>query len=281
VTLETTKQRSEYVTLAIDVAREAGARLRELFGRLQDYELKTGHQDLVTDADREAEALILARLRAAYPEHEILSEESDFQSQARKSEAQSSLQASQGPAAERFRWVVDPLDGTTNFAHGVPFFAVSIALEEQNEPIVGVIYDPMHEELFAAVRGEGAWLNGQPICVSDVDELKRSLLATGFPTRSPLRERNLDYMGRFLPLAQSLRRFGSAALGLAYVACGRLEGYWELTLHRWDLAAGILLVEEAGGRVSRPDGQPVGPSDREVVASNGRIHEAMLRVFSE
>ncbi len=281
MTLETTKQRSEYVTLAIDVAREAGARLRELFGHLQGYELKTGHQDLVTDADREAEALILARLQEAYPEHEILSEESAFQSQARKSEAQSSLQASQGPTAAGFRWVVDPLDGTTNFAHGVPFFAVSIALEERNEPIVGVIYDPIHEELFAAVRGEGARLNGQPIRVSDVDELKRSLLATGFPTRSPLRERNLDYMGRFLPLAQSLRRFGSAALGLAYVACGRLEGYWELTLHRWDLAAGILLVEEAGGRVSRPDGRPVGPSDREVVASNGRVHGAMLRVLSE
>ncbi len=257
---------------AVEAAREAGALLRERFGRVAGYELKTGHQDLVTSADAEAEAVIVQRLKRAFPEHAILSEEMAFAARQRGEPL---------PPPEGFRWAVDPLDGTTNFAHGVPFFAVSIALERDGEPLVAAIYEPLRDELFTAVRGEGAALNGRPLRVSGVAELRRALLGTGFPTRSPLRERNLEYMARFLPKAQSLRRFGAAALGFAYVACGRLEAYWELTLNRWDCAAGVLLVEEAGGRVSRLDGGPVGPDDREIVASNGHLHDALLDVFAK
>ena len=253
------RQRSRFLDTAVEAARQAGARLVELFGRLQGYDLKTSHHDLVTEGDRAAEQLICAMIRDAFPEHGILSEESP--------------PVRTGAPA---RWVIDPLDGTTNYAHGLPFFCVSIALEVNSKLVVGVIYDPLREELFTAVVGEGARLNGQPIRVSAVRELKESLLTAGFPHKETLRERNLAIVRTFLPAAQSVRRLGSAALALAYVACGRLEGYWDLDLKPWDLAAGALLVGEAGGSVSAPTGEDFSIENPELVASNGQVHRAML-----
>lgn len=245
----------------MEAARKAGEVLRECFGSV-DYRLKSSHHDLVTEADRLAEERILELIRSTYPDHGLLSEESP-------------PQLSNSP----YRWVIDPLDGTTNFAHAIPFFAVSIALEENYKPILGVVYDPLRDELFSAVAGEGARLNGRPIGVSRAGSLEESLLATGFPYKPELFERNLRYFRALLPKAQSLRRFGSAALCLAYVAAGRLEGYWDLDLHPWDLAAGRLLVAEAGGRVSDIDGEELQPDCRDLLASNGLIHPEVLEVL--
>lgn len=261
MTLEA-QPRSEFLTVAVEAAREAGAFLKERFGTVERYDLKTSHHDLVTEADRTAERIILERIGKAYPEHGILSEESPPQR-----------------AEAPYRWVIDPLDGTTNYAHGIPFFGVSIALEERGEVLVGVIYDPLRDELYTALKGEGAKRNGQSLSVSRIDDLKKSLLATGFPLRSRLQERNLQILRAFLPRAQSVRRFGSAALCLAYVACGKLEAYWDLSLHRWDLAAGYLLVQEAGGVCTDLEGGEVGPEGRELLASNGRVHEQLLEVM--
>ncbi len=256
------QQKSGFLKLAIEVAQEAGKLLCQHLKQGISYELKSSHHDLVTEVDRLAEQAILSKIRQAHPEHGILSEESPPLG-----------------ADSPYRWVIDPLDGTTNYAHGIPFFGVSIALEGNDQPLVGVIYDPWHEELFTAAVGEGAHLNGRSIRVSSARTLRESLLATGAAYRSPLRERNLDYYRRFFPKAQGLRRLGSAALCLAYVAAGRLDGYWDLYLHRWDMAAGYLLVKEAGGRVSDPFGQEIRPEGRALVASNGLIHEEMLEVF--
>ena len=258
------KPRSEFLTVAVEAAREAGSFLKERFGTIERYDLKTSHHDLVTEADRTAERIILERIGKAYPEHGILSEESP-------------PQRIEAP----YRWVIDPLDGTTNYAHGIPFFGVSIALEERGEVLVGVIYDPLRDELYTAIRGEGAERNEKPLSVSRISDLKQSLLATGFPLRSRLKERNLQILRAFLPRAQSVRRFGSAALCLAYVACGKLEGYWDLSLHRWDMAAGYLLVQEAGGACTDLRGGEVGPEGRELLASNGYIHEQLLDVMKE
>lgn len=257
-------QRSRFLEVAVEAARRAGARLVELFGHLQGYDLKTSHHDLVTEGDHVAEELICTMIRGAYPEHGILTEESP--------------PVQEGASA---RWVIDPLDGTTNYAHGIPFFCVSIALEMQGELAVGVVYDPLRDELFSAVAGEGAQLNGRPICVSEARFLRESLLAAGFPHREALRERNLAIVRAFLPAAQSVRRLGSAALCLAYVACGRLEGYWDLDLKPWDLAAGALLVREAGGCVSAPTGADFSIENPELVASNGHVHRAMLAAMQE
>ena len=256
--------RSDFLTVAVEAAREAGSFLKERFGTIDRYDLKTSHHDLVTEADRTAERIILERIGKAYPDHGILSEESP----PRRTDAP-------------YRWVIDPLDGTTNYAHGIPFFGVSIALEERGEVLVGVVYDPLRDELYAAIRGEGAERNGKPLAVSRIADLKGSLLATGFPLRPRLKERNLQILRAFLPRAQSVRRFGSAALCLAYVACGKLEAYWDLSLHRWDMAAGYLLVQEAGGACTDLQGGEVGPEGRELLASNGYIHEQLLDVMKE
>ena len=246
------------------IARAAGLLLREGWGHAGRVEYK-GQVDLVTDYDRRAEALITDALQNEYPDHHIYAEE----------------QGNVGLASSPYTWLVDPLDGTTNFAHGFPVFAVSIGLVHRGERLVGVIYDPIRDELFAAGAGCGAHLNQSPIHVSQTDRLERALLATGFSyDREWAADHNLPYLDSFLRQSQGIRRAGSAALDLAYVASARLDGHWEMRLHPWDVTAGILLVTEAGGRVTDFAGShEFDHSGLEIVASNGRIHDAMLQIL--
>jgi myo-inositol-1(or 4)-monophosphatase len=253
---------SPQLTVAVDAARAAGLVLRDHFGRPQQIEHK-GEIDLVTALDRRAESLVVERLRAAFPDHAILAEE-----------------GSGGGASARDRWLVDPLDGTTNYAHGYPFFAVSIAYEHAGRIVVGVIYDPLQDELFVAEAGGGAWLNGRPLRVSGTVRLVDSLLITGFPYDRALFPAALRLWDAFMGRAQALRRAGAAALDLAYVAAGRGDGFWERPLQPWDMAAGVLLVEEAGGQVSDYRGGPADIYSGEIVASNGAIHDQMLAVIA-
>jgi len=213
--------------------------------------------------DREAERLIVDRLRAAFPDHTIITEEGeDF------------------TTSSPYRWFIDPLDGTTNYAHGYPVFSVSIALEVDGEVNLGIVYAPYLNELFMAERGKGATLNEKPIHVSRTDKLNASLLATGFPYDiRHSKENNLNHFCNFALKAQAIRRGGSAALDLCYVACGRFDGYWELKLKPWDVAAGVLIVKEAGGCVTDLEGGRFDILSGDVVASNGRIHEEMLEVL--
>jgi myo-inositol-1(or 4)-monophosphatase len=255
------------LNFAIQTARDAGRILAERFGRAVEITHK-GDIDIVTEADVASERLIVERIRSYYPRHAILAEESGDT-------------LAIGDQQSEWRWVIDPLDGTTNYAHGYPCFCVSIALEHEGVIKVGVIYDPTRDELFAAERGEGATLNGRGIRVSDVDDLNRAMLCTGFPY--DVRERNdfARHFSNFIMHAQAVRRDGSAALDLAYVACGRFDGFWEEGLNPWDVAAGVLLIEEAGGRVSRYDGSPFDIYTPPILTSNGLVHEAMMRVLKQ
>ncbi len=254
------------LAVAIAIAREAGALVRQGFGKVQRLEFK-GAVNPVTETDTAAEALILSRLRAAFPEHAILGEETG-----------GSPWNVPGPI-----WLVDPLDGTNNFAHGFPHFAVSLGLMVGGELQVGVVYDPLRDELFAAQRGAGATLNGTSIRVSATARLTDAFLATGFGyNRRVAADNNTRMLDCFLRRSQGVRRAGSAALDMAYVACGRFDGYWESYLSPWDLAAGVLLVQEAGGRASDYGGGTAYLfSGREVLVSNGLIHAEMLRVLRE
>jgi myo-inositol-1(or 4)-monophosphatase len=253
---------NEYLQVAIDAAREAGAMLRETFDQPKNISYK-GEVDLVTESDRRAEALILAKLHEHFPDHDVVAEEGTGSS-----------------AGSRYCWHVDPLDGTTNFAHGYPCFAASIGLVENGEPIVGVVFDPIANELFTAARGEGACLNGKPIHVSPIDTLSRSLVATGFPTHQRKNSANMDYYWEFTLRTHGVRRDGSAALDLCSVAAGRFEAFWEFRLNSWDTAAGILLVREAGGKVTDLAGQPYCPGGEFMVASNGLVHEETRQVIA-
>jgi myo-inositol-1(or 4)-monophosphatase len=251
-----------FLSLASDAAREAGRLLRENVDKRGEVMFK-GAVDLVTHFDRESQDMIFRRLSSEFPDHGFLAEEGLTQT-----------------GSAPFRWIFDPLDGTTNFAHTFPVFCVSIALEERGAVVLGVVYDPMREELFTAVRGEGACLNGTPIRVSGISELGRALLATGFPydVRTS-RVNNVTEFSRFVVRAQAIRRCGSAALDLCYVACGRFDGFWELKLKPWDVAAGAIIIEEAGGRVTDFDGRPFDPFSQKALASNGHIHEEMRQVL--
>jgi myo-inositol-1(or 4)-monophosphatase len=264
----------QWVPQASAIAREAGQRLREFFAQGVETEYK-GEADLVTVADRTSEKLIRERLAATFPEHGIYGEE-----------------GTRERLGSRFRWYVDPLDGTTNFAHGFPQFCISLGLEDRQprgEAVLGpdedgtlvaaVLYDPMRDELFAAERGRGARLNGKPMHVSHTPELSESLIATGFPSRKRHQNPNIHFYQEFTLRSHGVRRAGSAALDLAYVAAGRLDGYWEFNLNPWDTAAGILLVEEAGGLTSGFSGQPFQLDSREILASNGPIHAELLGLF--
>ncbi len=248
---------------AIQTARDAGRILAERFGRASLAVMHKGEIDLVTEADLAAESLIVERIRSHYPRHSILAEE------AGDSEQQS-----------EFKWIVDPLDGTTNYAHGYPCFCVSVALEHDGEIVLGVVYDPVRDELFAAERGEGAALNGRRIRVSDASDLNRALVCTGFPYDVRDRGDFARHFRNFIMHSQGVRRDGSAALDLAYVAAGRFDGFWEEGLNPWDVAAGKFLVEEAGGRVSRYDGSRFSIYRAPILASNGLVHEAMMRVLA-
>ena len=245
------------------IAREAGALLMHYFHQHLKIEYK-GDADLVTAADRAAEVLIRDRIREQWPTHDVLGEEQGLNDQ-----------------GSEYRWYVDPLDGTTNFAHGYPVFCVSIAVEQQGQRIAAVIYDPTRDELFSAEAGRGAQLNGEAIHVSKVAALKESLLGTGFPSHKRHKNPNIYFYHQITLHTHGVRRAGSAALDLCNVACGRYDGFWEFNLNPWDTAAGVLMVEEAGGKVTRFDGSPFELNSRETVASNGLIHEAVLREFAD
>lgn len=255
---------SEVLEIARRLAREAGALQKERYETELEVDTKSSAVDLVTEVDRACEALIVDTLGRERPGDAILAEEGGGHD-------------SEGAA---WRWIVDPLDGTTNFAHGYPRFCVSIGVEHEGRREVGVVFDPLLEELYHATQGNGAYRNDRPIRVSSERELARGLVATGFAyDRRAADDNNLEYFAAFLRSARALRRDGSAALDLCYVAAGRLEGFWELKLHAWDVAAGALIVEEAGGRVSDLRGGPMPRSGAEVVASNGHVHAGMLDVF--
>jgi myo-inositol-1(or 4)-monophosphatase len=253
----------DYARHAVQIARDAGQILRDRFGQPHDVRFKSTI-DLVTEADQAAEDLIADRLRALCPEHDLLCEEG-------------SVGLSVGAS---YRWVVDPLDGTTNFAHGLPTFAVSIALEDAGVPVVGVVYDPMRDELFLARQGAGATLNGSPIRVSAVDRMIASILVTGFSYDFERRAQQAEVWRDFLTRVQAIRQTGSAALNLCYIAAGRLEGYWERGISPWDVAAGAVIVTEAGGMVTDMRGGTFHSDDREILASNGRLHLDLLDIIT-
>ena len=260
-----------WIPRAAEIAREAGARLREFLDQGVETEYK-GDVDLVTVADRTVEKLIRARLAEAWPDHGIYGEEGTREGLERQ-----------------FRWYVDPLDGTTNFAHGLPQFCVSMGLEqrtfraegEDGKLVAGVIYDPMRDELFFAEFGRGAYLNGKRLHVSRIPDLAESLVATGFPSRKRHASPNIHFYHEFTLRSHGVRRLGSAALDLAYVACGRYEAFWEFNLNPWDTAAGILLLEEAGGKVTDFTGGPFRLDSREVLVANGLIHAALVALFAD
>lgn len=248
---------------AVDVARKAGALLKEKFNQKHEIQYK-GDINIVTEADKMSEDLIIEAISRNFPDHGILSEES--------------------PAitgSGKMRWIIDPLDGTTNYSHGYPVFCVSIALEDEGITVLGVIYDPMREDMFVAIRGEGAYLNDKKLKVSSVRDISRSLLATGFPYDiRESKDNNLDYFNSMAIRVQAIRRAGSAALDLAYLAAGRFDGFWELKLKPWDTAAGCLLVTEAGGVISDIAGKKWFLQSPSLLASNGLIHEQMIKVLS-
>jgi myo-inositol-1(or 4)-monophosphatase len=253
---------------ATNIAREAGAILRQGWGQPGQINHK-GHVDLITDYDTRSEAFIVSALGRAFPTHAIYAEERGAVDAANTSP---------------YQWMIDPLDGTTNFAHGFPVFAVSLALlhhaPDASYPLVGIVYDPIRDECYSAARGQGAALNGQPIHVSAAPSLDVALLATGFPyDRRARPDNNTGHFAHLIRHCQGIRRAGAAALDLAYVACGRLDAFWELRLNSWDVAAGALLVQEAGGRVSDFAGGAGYLSGEQIVASNGPIHEEILAVL--
>ena len=261
-----------WVPAATAIAREAGARLREFYSQGVVTEYK-GDVDLVTVADQTAEKLIRERLSEVFPEHGIFGEE-----------------GTRDRLDGEFRWYVDPLDGTTNFAHGFPQFCVSMGLEQRSKGlapsedgtmVAAVIYDPLRDELFAAERGRGARLNGRPMHVSKTPELAEALVATGFPSRKRNESPNIHFYHEFSLRSHGVRRAGSAALDLAYVAAGRLDAFWEFNINPWDTAAGYLLVEEAGGKMTGFSGKPFRLNSREILASNGLIHAELVGLFAD
>jgi myo-inositol-1(or 4)-monophosphatase len=253
----------ERLTLAKNLALESGALLREGVGRVTEVEHK-GEIDLITEFDLRSEKMLIDGIKQTYPNDAILAEED-------------------GPIGEgEYRWLVDPLDGTTNFAHGIPVFSVSISYSYGNQPLLGVVYDPMREELFSASKGEGAWLNERRLYVSSTTSLNESLLVTGFSYDiRTIPDNNLDHFAAFALRTQGVRRMGSAAMDLAYVAAGRFDGYWEMRLRPWDWGAGILLVVEAGGHVTRTNRETdIFTEPSSILASNGHLHEEMLAVLN-
>lgn len=253
-----------FADVAVSLALDAGAILRERFGQEHDIRYKSP-LDLVTEADQASEDLVAGRLRALFPDHDLLGEEGSRTDN----------------TGARYRWVVDPLDGTTNFAHGFPHFAVSIALEEAGQSVVGVVYDPIKRELFRAIKGGGATFNSEPIRVSAAPTVSASVLSSGFAHEEGMRRRQGPGWLAVLERVRGLRQTGSAALNLCYVAAGRMEGYWERGIHPWDVAAGALLVSEAGGQVSNRAGGAFLASERVVVATNGRIHTELIALLAE
>ena len=262
----------EFAGVAEGIARQAGALLREFYAKGVATEYK-GDVDLVTEADRASEKLIVAELKKAFPAHGVYGEEG----------TRSGLES-------EYRWYVDPLDGTTNFAHGFPAFCVILGLERRakglaadadGEMVAGVIYDPLRDEMFSAERGKGAWLNGRQVHVSKIATVQESLTATGFPSQKRHSSPNIHLYQEMTLRSHGVRRAGSAGLDLAYVACGRLDGFWEFNLNPWDTSAGVLMVVEAGGSVTHFDGGKFTLDSREVLATNGLIKDEMVHLFTE
>lgn len=247
----------------MDIAREAGGLLAQFFERRVAFELK-GDFDLVTEADRASERLVVERLRSYFPSHGIVAEEGG---------------GHESPS--EYRWYVDPLDGTTNFAHGYPIYNVTLALERGDEVVCGVVYDPSRDEVFTAELGSGAFLNNRRIHVSKTRSLADSLLSTGFPSRKRHLNVNIHFYHQLAMLTHGVRRGGAAAIDLAYVACGRLDGFWEFKLNPWDMAAGSLMVREAGGKISDMRGGPLSLRGPHLVADNGHFHAELIGLFDE
>ncbi|OGQ53131.1 MAG: inositol monophosphatase [Deltaproteobacteria bacterium RIFCSPLOWO2_02_FULL_53_8] len=249
---------------AVSAALKAGRLLKDNFGGVRSIEYK-GAVDLVTEMDRASEDVILQEILKVYPDHGILTEES-----------------AEAVSSSPFRWIIDPIDGTTNYAHGFPVFCVSIALEVSGTVVYGCVYNPMLDELFTARKGGGAFLNGRPIHVSSIPHINSSLLATGFPYDiRTSKTTNLEHFAAFAKRAQAIRRAGSAALDLSYVACGRFDGFWEIKLNPWDVAAAAIIVIEAGGTITDFKGAAFSMHGNECLASNSLIHDEMLGLLSE
>jgi myo-inositol-1(or 4)-monophosphatase len=256
-------QTPELLSTMQSIAREAGALLMGHFRQHVKVEYK-GSADLVTIADRQSEALILGRIRSRFPHHDVMGEE-----------------GTRIETGSDYKWYVDPLDGTTNFAHGYPVFCVSLGVEFRGQRIAGVIYDPTRDEMFAAEKGSGARLNEQPMQVSSIASLSESLVATGFPSQKRHKNPNIHFYHQLSLRSHGVRRAGSAALDLCNVASGRFDGFWEFNLNPWDTAAGVLIAEEAGGRVTDFAGGPFQIESRETLASNGLLHDALIAEFQD
>lgn len=252
------------LNFAMETAREAGQILLEKYGRKINIS-KKGDINLVTEADLASEKLIIERIKTHFPKHSILAEESG--------------EAVIIGGENKFKWIIDPLDGTTNFAHGYPAFCVNIALEHEGEIIIGVTYDPTRNEMFSAEKGNGAFLNNRQIYVSETEKMSESLLVTGFPYNFKEKENFARHLTDFLLFSRGVRRDGSAAIDMAYVACGRFDGFWEEGLNPWDIAAGKLLIEEAGGTVTYYDNSPLSIYSPPILASNGLIHNEMIDIL--
>jgi myo-inositol-1(or 4)-monophosphatase len=260
-----------FTAVAVNIASKAGEWIKSKVGQANRISSKTSASDLVTEVDKGAESLIRKLIHTYFPTHAILGEEGA------EPGPEGAMKALEEVGEDEYVWIVDPIDGTTNFIHGLPFFSVSIALAHRGEVIVGVIYDPSRDEMFVAEKGKGAYVHGKRIEVSGEERLADCLLATGFPTdREAVLPLNMRQLTSVINSVRNVRNAGSAALHLAYVASGRLSGFWEMNLNAWDLAAGILLVQEAGGRVSDISGEPYQLAVRNIVATNGRIHDALI-----
>ncbi|WP_028594721.1 inositol monophosphatase family protein [Paenibacillus assamensis] len=265
-----------FTAVAINCAAKAGEWIKSRLGQYKSLEMKSSMHDVVTEVDKGAELMIRKLIRTHFPNHSILGEEGVGCGQAASEEAlKEALQS-------EYLWIIDPLDGTTNYVHGFPFFSVSIALAHKGEVIVGIVYDPIRDELFVAEKGKGAYVRGQRMQVADEKNLHGSLIASGFPTditrALPV---NLKGIQALAPKVRNIRTAGSAALHMAYVAAGRLTGFWELNLNAWDLAAGSLLISEAGGKITDTHGQPYHLGVRDVLGSNGHIHADFIQVLKD
>lgn len=249
--------------VAVCAAYKAGAYAIKNLGKIKEISHKNGHNNLVTNVDKKCEKMIVSMIKKHFPEHSILAEE-----------------GGELLLRDDFKWIIDPLDGTTNYAHALPIFCVSIAVAYKDDVKFGVVYDPARDEMFEAEEGKGAYLNGKKISVSKIDKIPDSLMVTGFAYDMDTRKKNLDFMRKMLEKAQAVRRLGAAAIDLCYVACGRFEGFWEFGLAPWDTAAGQLIVKEAGGKISTLDNGKFDIFQKQIVATNGMIHAEMIKLLN-
>ena len=248
----------------IYIAREAGEVLRGGFGKNFSIEYKTNVANLVTEYDKKSEKIIIDFIKKEFPTHSVLAEESGSHE-----------------STGEYLWVIDPLDGTTNFAHGLPIFSVSIGVQKNGEMICGVVYDVMRDAMYSAEKGSGTFCNGRKLSVSTNDDLHKSVLVTGFPYNVHENPDNAyERFAAFLRVARAVRRLGSAAIDMCYVAEGVFDGFWEVSLNAWDMAAGMIIVEEAGGLITDFSGNPTNIFGKQILASNGKVHKAMIDVMN-